>query len=147
MNENNWVYSEITCNSRRQHVIKDRNLPYIGNSEKTVVGAGELRKVTWRKVDLDCANKCEGLEKAEWEGERLKPKEKGNKISKTGRRITSPSAQKKWHDNREIMPALVRLLIRLSRTRYGQAVPCASDFRTPDLCEPGLHSCRTAKDI
>lgn len=68
MNENNWVYPEITCNSRRQHVIKDRNLQCIGNSEKTVVGAGALRKVTWRKVDLDCINKCEGLEKAEWEG-------------------------------------------------------------------------------
>lgn len=96
------------------------------------MGAGELRKVTWRKVDLDCVNKCEGLEKAEWEGKGLKQKENGNKISKTGGTIASPTAQKKWHDNREIMPALVRFNNRHSRTRYGQAVPCAFDFRIPE---------------
>lgn len=59
------------------------------------MGARALKKVTSRKVDLDCINKHEGLEKAEWEGKGLKQKENGDKISKTGRRIASPTAEKK----------------------------------------------------
>lgn len=72
---------------------------------------------------MDGINQCEGLEKAGWKGKGkgLKQRDNGNKISERGRRRAFPTAQKKRHDNREMMPALGRFNNQALRASHGQA--------------------------